>query len=351
MKKVTFTLLIYCMAWGILYSSASACSSFILSNPSLLILGANQDNNGELPGMVIVNQRGISKRGWEKSDTDEIAHWTSNYGSITFSFFGREYPYYGMNEAGLTVATSALPETQAIPSDERPPLDGPFWLQYLLDKCSSIDEVIETEKQVRLKNDSDHYMICDSSGQCAIIECLNGVFTVYRNDQVKEKILTNAPYMELLKNSNNILDPAKDPYRSYERFRRGSAARYPRFSLHEKNGIEWSFFILKEMEQKPSAAWSMVFDIKKQEIYFKTNTFPMIRKIRLNQFDYSCSSPKRILRINKDVKGDVYSQFALASHRVAVLQFYHSCKLFGIQKSMQEVDEHIRFLESFYCTD
>ncbi len=56
-------------------------------------------------------------------------------------------------------------------ADERPALHSPHWMQYMLDNCSSVKEVVAADSQVRIFETVDHYLVADRTGDCAVIEC------------------------------------------------------------------------------------------------------------------------------------------------------------------------------------
>ena len=66
-------------------------------------------------GLVIVNKRNVSKTAFLKPEWDDNgqpASWTSKYGSVTFNFIGREFPFGGMNESGLVITCMWLETTE-----------------------------------------------------------------------------------------------------------------------------------------------------------------------------------------------------------------------------------------------
>ena len=66
-----------------------------------MIFGRNYDwVTGE--GIVSTNLRGLQKTSLQMGDGSAL-NWVSNYGSITFNQYGKEFPTGGMNEKGLVV--------------------------------------------------------------------------------------------------------------------------------------------------------------------------------------------------------------------------------------------------------
>lgn len=128
---------------------AKACTSFAMECGHGLLFGSNFDNDFR-PGVLYVNKRGVTKSGWPMDENDTPATWTSKYGSITIHPAPYQYPWAGMNEAGLVISTMQLDETQVPPPDERPSLLSAAWVQYVLDSCATVEDIAGAERRVRL---------------------------------------------------------------------------------------------------------------------------------------------------------------------------------------------------------
>ena len=99
------------------------------------------------------------------------AQWVSEYGSVTFNAIAREEPIEGINEKGLVIAGLWLDNTQLPIPDNRPAVDDMQWIQYMLDNCADIDEVIAEVNNVRISNQSQarlHYFLSDAKGNFAL---------------------------------------------------------------------------------------------------------------------------------------------------------------------------------------
>jgi choloylglycine hydrolase len=90
--------------------SGEACSTFQLQHGKHLVVGKNFDFHTDI-GMVIINKRNVAKTAL-LSPWENPARWVSKYGSITFNQVGREFPFSGINEAGLIVEIMWLDESQ-----------------------------------------------------------------------------------------------------------------------------------------------------------------------------------------------------------------------------------------------
>ncbi len=80
-----------------------ACTSFCLDNAGQAMFGSNYDNE-IWEGLLFVNKRGVTKTGWEAGTSGRYAHWTAEYGSVTFNLAGVQMAWAGMNEAELGIA-------------------------------------------------------------------------------------------------------------------------------------------------------------------------------------------------------------------------------------------------------
>jgi penicillin V acylase-like amidase (Ntn superfamily) len=173
----------------------NACTTFFINKNGEMVFGRNYDWI-TASGMLCSNLRGINKTSMKTDDGTTIA-WTSKYGSLSFNQYGKEFPTGGMNEQGLVVELMWLDQTKYPKADKRPAIGVLQWIQYQLDNCSTIDEVIATDKIVRIASVGTtplHYLIADARGKVATIEFLEGKLTVHRDDQVAIPVLTNDIY-------------------------------------------------------------------------------------------------------------------------------------------------------------
>jgi penicillin V acylase-like amidase (Ntn superfamily) len=173
------------------------CTSLCLENGDHCIFGANMDG-GSQEGQLVVNPRHVLKTGWEASTSGEYARWISQYGSVTLNPTGPQLPWGGMNEAGLMISSMALTEAEASSPDERRPLISPLWIQYQLDNSSTVADVVASDALVRPTLEYSHYLVCDRTGECAVIEFLDGETVVYRGASLPVPALANSSYQDSL---------------------------------------------------------------------------------------------------------------------------------------------------------
>ncbi len=292
---------------------AFACTTFFLKQDGNQVFGRNYDWDVE-EALIIANKRGMFKRSYVRAEaTGEAAAWRSKYGSVTFNQYGREFPTGGMNEAGLVVETMALSETRYPSPDRRPYLASSMqWRQYLLDNFASVDEVIKSDADVRISHRAPglgaHYLISDRKGNCAAVEFLEGRMVVYTGHRLPVKVLTNDTYSESLYCWRKGMPPVFDPGRSMHRFIRASQMIANCKLERNESAIDYAFTILKKVGANRTV-WSIVYDNINMKIYFRTKSHPKIRRIDMQQFNYSCNWPVQILDINAVSAGDVTRVF------------------------------------------
>ena len=122
--------------------------------------------------------------------------WTSKYGSVTFSAFGKDIPVGGINEAGLVMEPMGLPQSKHPPVDKTPRLHGGQWIQYALDSYSTVQEVLDNLNRVHPIGHNPHLLIADKTGDCAVLEYLEGRAVVYRGEDLPVRGISNATYAD-----------------------------------------------------------------------------------------------------------------------------------------------------------
>ncbi|KPJ59368.1 MAG: hypothetical protein AMJ46_11575 [Latescibacteria bacterium DG_63] len=325
-----------------------ACTSFCLDTRDGPVFGANLDFTiGE--GLVFANKRGVSKGGYLASTAGEVAKWTSKYGSLTFNLVGREFAWCGMNEAGLVVSTMWLEQSGLPAPDERPPLVSGFWVQYQLDNCATVQEVVLTDSLVRLAQDPCHFLVCDAQGDCVTIEFLDGRLVCHAGDSLRVKALTNIPYAEAFPYLERDTLPREDPGASVKRFV-GAARDLKSYAEPcSVSAVDYTMHTLTGTVVADHTKWSIVFDIPEREAYFRTAVNPSQRHVSFGGFDFSCETPLMMLDVNSSEQGDVKKFFKEYDRDVNLGVFLNFCEKWGFEISEEDAEEFMVFLESFPC--
>ena len=144
MKKIITTILFILIADAVI-----ACTTFSFSDKKgNIVFGRNFDFPVGV-GHIEINKRNLRKTAFIRAPEKPL-EWISKYGSITFNQIGKEFPYGGMNEAGLVIEQMWLQETAYPQLDERYSLSELQWIQYQLDNSKSVKDVINSDNLVRI---------------------------------------------------------------------------------------------------------------------------------------------------------------------------------------------------------
>lgn len=301
MKKLLT--LLFCLVTGL---AALPCSTFLLNRSGQLVFGRNYDwVSGN--GVIVVNTAGLQKKAFTPGKNHGIS-WVSQFGSVTFNQFGKEFPHGGMNEKGLVVELMWLEGTIYPVADQRAAMNELQWIQYQLDNCSTIEEVIANDKKIRIEHNSSaplHYLIADASGNAATIEFLNGKMVVHKGNDLRFPVLTNSTYEQSVAQldpgtrateSNNSLDRFTQACKMLQTYQQGDDKTAP---------VDYAFNILDKVSQGKYTKWSIVYDITNKRIHFITLENKQRRSISFSDLDLSCGSQTKSVDINAPLKGNI----------------------------------------------
>ena len=292
------------------------CTTFIIGEREHQLFGRTYDFDfGD--GYVMVNKKGVSKKAYAAITDDEKgqpAAWTSRFGSITFNQFGRDFPQGGMNEAGLIIETMALMSTRYPQPDSRPYVrSANLWRQYILDTCASVREVIDSDSLIRISYDASkgigaHFLVLDREGNAAAIELLDGKMVVHTGDSLPVRALTNDTYEDSLTHWKNKSAPQVDKWSSIQRFATAANLVRDYKMIETGSNPDYAFEVIAAVT-RPLTRWSIIYDNRNMEVYFRTDGNAKIRTIDVKRFDYSCKTPVKVMNVNADLGGDVTGDF------------------------------------------
>jgi len=329
MKKRTLLLVICILLACLIPQSSQPCTTFYFDDGDQPVFGRNFDwMIGD--ALVIVNKRNVSKTAMVNDSETGISQpvsWTSQFGSVTFNMICRELPMGGINEAGLVVELMMLVDTQYPEPDSRPYTNSLQWIQYQLDNFGTVEEVIASDSQLRIRgvpaDYGNHYLVSDRNGSCASIEFLDGKLVYYANETMPAKVLTNSTYEEstafLYEHigwGGDLQIPQSDS--SLDRFVRAADMVKNYDPGASESAVDYAFDILADVSQSVfvHTQWSIAYDIKILRIYFHTLENEKIRYIDLSSFDFSCRTPVKVLDINEDLSGDISNNFVDYSYEM-----------------------------------
>jgi len=198
-------------------------------------------------GSIFINKRGISKTAQSYNAPNPFT-WVSKYGNATFNQQGREFPYGGMNEAGLVVETMMLRDTEYPQSFGSRHEIGLFqWIQYQLDSFSTIEEVIKSNSEIGIKaHIGAHFLVSDAAGDCVTIEFLKGKLVYHTREKLPVKVLSNSKYSEAVSFWEKGQAPENDPRRSIGRFIL-AANMVGKYDPKTKPPVDYAFKILSSV--------------------------------------------------------------------------------------------------------
>jgi len=316
---------------------AFACSSFLVEKNGAVIAGRNLDSEKFTSGVVVVNKRAIRK---ESRSWNELAYgqklpnphltWVSKYGSITFNTFCRDFVDGGMNEAGLFIQEMSLVENKYPEDAAKPRFFMMLWMQYVLDNFESVDQVVDSAREVVIDGWNWHFFTADAAGNTAAIEFIGGKPVLTYGQAMPVTVLCNDTYtteMERLQkyegfggNKPVFLkgDPrtrgAEEPVED-DRFV-NAATLIKRTADSPLPPLEYGMKILEEMAWE-GTQWSYVCDLTNKKIRFRTKDSPQLKELSFEGFDLDPRSPTRMLDIHStgDIGPDSFSDYSLKLNR------------------------------------
>lgn len=354
-RTLAAALLVVSLASG---PAAVACTTFVLHDSQELVAGKNYDfftNNGR----VMTNQRGLAKHALLMGP-GTAARWVSRYGSITFNQVGKEYPIGGMNEAGLVVETMSV-EAAVFPApDDRPALSELQWVQYQLDCCASVGEVIATNKHLRIEPPGQpvHFLIADRQGNVATVEFLAGQFVCHTGDSLLVPVLTNDTYAAsvayLCRHAGfGGSEPPGHSSTSLGRFTIAASMLQGPGAVRQGKPEQRAFRILAAAALPQYTVWSIVYDLSRGRVHFRTTADRTLRWVDLRDFDFDCSKPSRLLDLATHCKGHAAARFVAYQTQLnrtlvrATFERYRDQKFIDLPERVQET--LARYPESLPC--
>ncbi len=338
---------------GPLSREARACTSFIQETPDGPVFGANMDLTVPADGLVVINRRGIAKESFKKGLDGKTTKWVSKYGSVSFNIAGRGFPWSGMNEAGLVVSGMEDMKSEFPEPDRRVPFDQGSWIQYVLDNCATVRDVIAVDAIIRPESDNDrpsHYLVADLHGQSAGLEYIDGKLVVYTGKNLPVKAMSNLPYgrsLEALKRGG----PKwwwSNPGQSAERFATAASRMEAYEPKRHPNEMEYVFHTLS-MVSNQYTQWSVGYHVEKRKIWFRTTRSSRAKWLSFDALDFSCDATPLMLDVHSASAGNVEQVFAPYNRETNLKVFSTMCARLGIHVPDEDAVSLMRALERFTC--
>ena len=330
---------------------AAACTTVCFSDRSAPVVAYNYDFHSS-DGLVLVNPRGLAK----SSSVDGTPHaWTARFGSLTFNQFGRDHPMTGINERGLVVAQMWLDEGRYSAADARPEVGVLEWIQLQLDTAASVADVLETAREVRIRSRIPlHYLAADRAGNVAVIEFLNGELQARTGAELPVPVLTNSTYADSLAHLARYKGFGGDAElprgrRSLDRFVLAAAGRT---TSAEPDPVTRAFATLDGTHQDGWTRWSVVYELDRLRVHFRTETHSAVRRVDLAAFDLACPEPARMLDVDAKLAGDVAGGFAAyrTSANLDLLRRSYRKTPFLTQVPEARIEANARHPDRAHCT-
>ncbi|WCK55989.1 linear amide C-N hydrolase [Aneurinibacillus sp. Ricciae_BoGa-3] len=299
---------------------------------------------------VFTNQRGVRKTALLMPPATP-ASWVSAYGSLTVSQIGKENPNGGINEKGLVVEQTTLWQTEYTAADERRAVAELQWIQYMLDTCTTVEEVLAAASTIRIDQSTSklHYLVADSNGDSAVIEFLKGKMSFYK-ENFPRSIIANSSYQVAMKE----IEAGKTDWSECDEYEKNSMERlltvFSRIKgkLDQVDITDFAFEVLAAA-RRPDTVFSLVYDINRMAVHANTNRHPKTKTIHLADFNFSNRSPSKAVDLQILESDNVANQFVAYNTEFnyqAVSSFFRDPTLTSIFQ-WEVSEEMIQFLARY----
>lgn len=354
MKKKFY--LLFILIGSLFHFSIFACTSFSLSDHSTKIVGKSFDWYQDYAN-IYSNLRGQEKVAFVADPRFAPTSWKSRFGSLTMNQYGRELPLGGINESGLVIEGLWLNNSgyPAITNEET--LNELQWVQYQLDLSETVSEVVESFKRLKIASAyaNLHYFVCDATGDCAIIEFIDGKVVIHRESEFP--VITNNTFEKSLEYLKQFVDFGGT---KKVRSSRWSLDRFVRASVGVKNfipgedDIGYAFKVLDSVSQKSLFSTSQlntVYDQLGKVFYFRSRQFSEIKKMDLSDFNFSCKAPALVLAVNQNLPKEVSKNFVPYTREINKELIDKSFKRIARYFPKGSIERLITYPESFVCKE
>ena len=313
----------------------NSCSTFMWNTDNAFLIGHNLDEYSEvdLPGAVLVNQRGqtkTSKTFFEMftgtPSSGPRLTWVARHGSVTLNTFGKDFPDGGINEAGLYVQEMSLAVSKYPESSNLTCMFMSLWIQYALDNFTTVQEVIDSLSNITIDGLTWHFFVCDTKGNTASIDWINRKPVVHTGEEMPHTVLTNYAYDDEL--------ATLKPYQGF-----GGDKLVDLSDMGDGNGIDTRFIhachlirtgptdpgiddaykILYAMDRAEHLGaggrhWSYVIDSKAGRLYIETRSANQRRFIDIKSLDFS--KPTQMVELHLNQEGDITNCLQPMTHEI-----------------------------------
>jgi choloylglycine hydrolase len=252
---------------------------------------------------------------------EQPAVWVAAYGSVTVSQIGKEFPNGGMNEAGLVVEQTTLWQSEYPPADHRPAVSELQWIQYMLDTCATVDDVIDKAQTIRIAHDAQsklHYLIGDKDGRLAVIEFLLGKLHVHQYDTLPVPVMANSPYQHAVRcrlDGESSWEKADDYERNSMKRFMVVADALEQVPFRQTDVIAAAFDVLKAARREDTV-FSIVYDPHDMVIHFTTNREVKRKTVKLSDMDFHPDQPAYALNLHLSDSNQLLERFEVYGYEL-----------------------------------
>ena len=150
---------------------------------------------------------------------------------------------------------------------------------------------------------------------------------------------------------------ANDPYAESlsERDGRSRFARAARrvrgFKAQGTDAVAYAFATLDQVAQPGYTQWSIVYEVDRGRVHFRTRDRRQVRSLDLRDVDFSCATPVRVLDLDADAEGDVARRLVPytrdINRELVTASFRKTSFLAGVPDA--EIERVVRYPESASC--
>ncbi len=289
-------------------AAARPCTTFCLKDKNRGILFGRNFDFGTGLGQVHINQRGLKKTSLINPPEKPFT-WVSKFGSISFDQNGREFPYGGMNEAGLVIEQMWHNDGVYPAPDGRSGLGELQWIQYQLDTAASVADVLASDRLVRISNQSLaplHFLLADAQGHVATFEYRDGKTVIHTGQDLPCPVLANDSYDVSLDYGSSRESGSPKAFSQVVQESSGRFAQAASMVEADQgmggDAIHRAFEVLAAVA-RDNTRWSIVYDLKNKAITYKTRTNGNMRRIEMKSFGFSCSPTRLWVDIEDNIRG------------------------------------------------
>lgn len=196
-------------------SCAEACTSIRIKTTDGLVFYARTLEGQSFNSTISVIPKGTQYIGTLPNGAQDGARWTAKYGIVGMNALGLPMIIDGINEKGLVVGNLMFPGFAGYEPYEAKESSRTIanWeaATWILSNFATVDEVRKGIKDIRVCDESNsavgplalHFVLHDTTGDCLVIEYVNGERKVYDNPI---GVMTNSPSFDwqLINLSNHM---------------------------------------------------------------------------------------------------------------------------------------------------